>query len=103
MLVLSDTPIPGVHIPECLAKNLKRVDNCMRPLSASVNAVRMRTEQWVARETGVAYQDTTGWVCTAECPPVVGDVLVYLDNNHLTNTYASFLGPYLELAIKSEL
>jgi hypothetical protein len=30
-----------------------------------------------------------------ECPPVVGNVLVYLDTRHLTQSYAKTLTPYL--------
>ncbi len=30
------------------------------------------------------------------CPPVVGNVLVYQDSHHLTSTYALTTAPYLE-------
>jgi hypothetical protein len=30
------------------------------------------------------------------CPPIVGNVLVYQDNHHLTGTYALTIAPYLE-------
>ena len=30
------------------------------------------------------------------CQPVVGNVLVYQDNHHLTSTYTLTIAPYLE-------
>ncbi|MDD7966368.1 acyltransferase family protein [Actinomycetospora lemnae] len=42
----------------------------------------------------VSFLDTSHFVCTAsECPPVIGGVFVYLDNNHLTATYARSMSP----------
>ena len=43
---------------------------------------------------------THQWLCTeAGCPPVVGNILVYRDDNHMTGTYASFIAPLLDEAI----
>jgi hypothetical protein len=33
------------------------------------------------------------------CPPVVDNVLVYRDDNHITATYSSFLAPPVEAAV----
>lgn len=41
--------------------------------------------------------DLTGYLCDAErCPPVIGNVMVYRDSNHLSASYAKTLGPALE-------
>ena len=49
---------------------------------------------------GGRYADLTALFCTAErCPVIVGNDLVYRDDNHLTIEYAEVLGPVLaELA-----
>ena len=40
------------------------------------------------------------WFCTESgCPAVVGNILVYRDDNHMTVTYASFIAPLLDEAI----
>jgi hypothetical protein len=40
--------------------------------------------------------DLTHFFCDARlCYPVIGGALVYRDSNHLTNVYATSLGPYL--------
>lgn len=42
----------------------------------------------------VSFLDLSHFVCTPTvCPPVVGGVFVYLDNNHLTATYARSMSP----------
>ncbi|SCE65196.1 hypothetical protein GA0070564_101126 [Micromonospora mirobrigensis] len=35
------------------------------------------------------------WLCRATCPYVVGNVLVYHHNNHLTTAYSTMLAPLL--------
>ncbi|MEY4349190.1 MAG: hypothetical protein RL719_487, partial [Actinomycetota bacterium] len=37
------------------------------------------------------------------CPPVIGHVVVYRDDNHLTNTFTRTLAPYLEPSIIAAL
>jgi peptidoglycan/LPS O-acetylase OafA/YrhL len=44
----------------------------------------------------VSFLDLSHFVCTAtECPPVIGGVFVYLDDNHLTATYGRSMSPVL--------
>lgn len=44
----------------------------------------------------VSFLDLSQYVCTTtECPPVIGGVFVYLDNNHLTATYGRSMSPVL--------
>jgi hypothetical protein len=39
------------------------------------------------------------WFCiTTLCPTVVGNVLVYRDDNHMTVTFASLIAPLLDAA-----
>ena len=41
--------------------------------------------------------DMSNLICTAKlCHPIVGNVEVYRDLHHLTNTYVLTLAPYLE-------
>jgi hypothetical protein len=52
-----------------------------------------------ARRAGVAVLDPTPWLCTRRCPLIVGDLLVYRDNNHLTSAYVASLSPLLRRAL----
>ncbi len=44
----------------------------------------------------VSFLDIADAVCTAEFCPAFGNVLVYLDDNHLTATYAASMAELLE-------
>jgi hypothetical protein len=44
--------------------------------------------------------DLTDRFCGPDrCPAVIGNVAVYRDNNHVTDTYARSLTPYLGAAL----
>lgn len=48
--------------------------------------------------------DLTRYLCDAErCPPVIGNVMVYRDSNHLSASYVKTLGPALEPFIRDWL
>ena len=49
-----------------------------------------------SRRSGVTPVDLTEWICPdGMCPAVIGGVVVYLDDNHLTWSYARTLAPAL--------
>lgn len=48
----------------------------------------------------VTFLDFSDYYCTADvCPPVVGNVLVYLDHNHTSATFMATLSPIAERMI----
>jgi hypothetical protein len=48
----------------------------------------------------VSFLDFTDYYCTPdECPPVIGNVFVYMDYNHTSATFMTTLAPVLERAI----
>ncbi len=52
----------------------------------------------------VSFVDLSDYYCTPEiCPPVLGNVLVYLDNNHVTATYLSTMATIFATAMDSAL
>jgi peptidoglycan/LPS O-acetylase OafA/YrhL len=51
-----------------------------------------------------AFVDLSDYFCTpAVCPPVIGNVLVYMDDNHVTRTYMETLAPILKREIAGAL
>jgi hypothetical protein len=45
----------------------------------------------------VTFLDLAEYVCTdTRCPAEIGNVLVYLDDNHLTASYATTIAPVIE-------
>ncbi len=100
VLVLGDTPTPASDVPSCVASHLGTVAACAAARSDAVRDDRLQVEREVAAAHGAAFVPTSDWLCTdAGCPVIVGDVLVYRDNNHLTATAATWLAPYLDAAI----
>ena len=57
----------------------------------------------VARANGVTVIEPIPWFCTDVCPVVVGNILVWKDNSHLTTKYAALLTPLLEARLREVL
>ena len=98
---LQDTPWPQGSAPDCLATNPERTTTCNRPVAAAVQEQpRRRLVAAALRGRGVTVVDPVAWFCTATtCPPVIGDVLVYRDDSHVTDDYALAVAPLLAAAL----
>jgi hypothetical protein len=49
---------------------------------------------------GVPVLRTRQWFCTeSQCPVIVGNLLVYRDDNHMTVAWSRFLAPLLDQSI----
>ncbi|WP_051704568.1 acyltransferase family protein [Glycomyces sp. NRRL B-16210] len=94
VVALRDTPSPRFDIPTCVDLHGAGAAECTVDRYDYYDA-RGFAELEVPE--GVHKADLTDYICdAATCPPVVGNVLVYRDDAHLTNTYALTLAPYLE-------
>ena len=52
----------------------------------------------------VGFLDLTDHLCTdTVCPPEIGNVMVYLDDNHLSASYARSLAPVVSLLLPAAL
>ena len=95
---IADTPYMGGSVPECLAApaNAGHAGNCTRRLSASLRGPEQRAVFLsYAGSPRATVIDPITWLCTDVCPPIVGNLLVYRDSNHMTMTYATALTPLL--------
>jgi peptidoglycan/LPS O-acetylase OafA/YrhL len=94
--VIIDPPQPGFNVPECLETNPGNPRECAYHRNdAEKTGAR---DQYTALEdaTGADAIDLTTWICPdGTCAPVVGDVIVWRDTNHLTATFAESLAPML--------
>jgi hypothetical protein len=90
-----DTPMPDLDVVECVATNLDDVGACNTPVEASRPfAGRVEAVAAALDGIGITTVDPEPWLCTqAECPAIVGDVLVYRDDSHMTATYSAWLAP----------
>jgi len=95
--VIEDTPYPKRDVPDCLAQNVRAVGECALPIEEaySDNDRRIRSAQ-AARDAGANLIDPAAWFCNqTNCPPIVGNVVVYSDNSHMTQTYSRALSTVL--------
>ena len=100
VLLLGDSATPKYLIPYCLANNIKNVPNCMATREEAVRSTRLGVEREVAAKYDVDFVPTSDWMCTdIVCPLIVGNVLMYRDDSHITATASEFLAPYVELAL----
>jgi hypothetical protein len=65
-----------------------------------VNSGGARAERAAVERAGGSYLDVSPWICTeSTCTVVVGNLLVYRDDNHLSTSYPAGLAPLLALEL----
>jgi len=105
VMVMSPTPKSDLQdVPDCLSANLDHATACTTPTPTAVNPAGFAAEQEAVIGAGGAYVDVTPWVCTpATCAVIMGNLLVYRDDNHLTTTFVSWLTPLVAAEIDTVL
>jgi peptidoglycan/LPS O-acetylase OafA/YrhL len=91
-------PIPNVHpmVPTCLSGHLDDATACSPARSVVVNEPGIAAEAAATKAGGGQYVDITALFCTpVHCPVIVGNTLVYRDDNHLTMEYARVIAPVI--------
>lgn len=93
LVVLLDNPGPDRPMPECVHENLDHLSRCtfkaVRPGGAPAQRRALRR---VPRATVIDMNDV---ICPGrrQCPPVIGNVMVYRDGSHITDQYATSATP----------
>jgi hypothetical protein len=104
VLVLGPVPDPHGNVPSCLSEHLDDVPACSPARPAGVDDAGVAAEQRATEAGGGRYAPVTDLFCTAAgCPVVVGDELVFRDDNHITPEYAAFLAPVLSALVDRTL
>lgn len=94
VLVLGPTPDMHTVVPICLSGNLDDVAACSAPRSKAVDAAGVAAEEAATIAGGGQYGNVIDLFCTPDrCPPIVGNTLVYFDQEHLTFEYSAALAP----------
>jgi hypothetical protein len=105
-VVLGDVPRPGhnpwnnVSGPYCLAAHEDDVQACSSQRATVLKGLYNDAEQSVARQAGAQYIDVIPWFCSSVCTAVIGNMVVYMDQNHITATYATYLSGALQAALQ---
>lgn len=85
---------------DCLAVDGSDVQACSKELRPVTDATYNDVEQDVATRAGVPYVDVTSWFCTSVCTAVIGNMVVYSNDYHVTATYATYLSGALQEALQ---
>ena len=99
-ILVADTPRPAGSVPACLADHRSDVQTC----TVTVDTGRVaELDGWLrtaTAEQAVGFVEPTAWLCIeGRCPTVLGDLLVYRDDNHLSDHAATWLEPLLDASI----
>jgi peptidoglycan/LPS O-acetylase OafA/YrhL len=99
VIALRDTPRPKIDIPDCISGHREDLMQCtFDRVSANGNGQSMVQAAEMAE---VPLIDLNDAICPTDlCAPIIGHVIVYADDNHITATYASSLAPRLEAAMR---
>ena len=98
IVYLEDTPYPGYNVAECVAAHLGDVKACNLPLSKAYAypATHQAINQALQKLGGVTLVNPAGWMCADNvCPAVVGNLLVFRDQSHLSVEFSQWLTPMI--------
>ena len=96
LLIIGDTPLPIHQIPNCLSNQPRNVRGCIAPRDESVDVSRVELEREVAGEHDASFVSVSDWLCgTWECPVIIGNMILYRDNNHISATASTYFAPFL--------
>jgi hypothetical protein len=96
VLVLGPIPNPPPMVPTCLSGHLDDATTCDPLRSAAVSDAGIAAERAATESGNGDYADVTELFCSiSRCPAIVGNTLVYRDDNHLTRQYALVLAPVI--------
>jgi peptidoglycan/LPS O-acetylase OafA/YrhL len=94
------TPKFSFDVPECLAQNNLDQNLCTRPRDRIFLSSYAQLQELIGL-ANFKLLDLTDSICESDvCRPIVGNVLVYRDDGHMTATYAQTLTGALELSIR---
>ena len=87
-VVLGNIPYMTQSVPACLSLHPKAVPACSTLSRTAVRSDYNGAERAAASASGASYVDPTPWFCSLVCTPIIGRNIVYLDQVHVTATYA---------------
>ncbi|MDT5004522.1 MAG: hypothetical protein QOJ24_1698 [Mycobacterium sp.] len=104
VLVASQVPDPHGTVPTCVSAQMDNAMACAPSRAEGLNDAGMAAESAATAAGGGQYLDLSELFCTANrCPVIVGNTLVFRDDNHITTEYARVLAPLVTETIERAL
>jgi peptidoglycan/LPS O-acetylase OafA/YrhL len=96
VLVLGPVADPHSTVPTCVSAHMDDVTACAPTRTDGLNDAGIKAEATATAAGGGQYSALSDYFCTADrCPAIVGNTMVYRDDNHVTTEYAQVLAPLL--------
>ena len=96
VLVLGPAPDPHGSAPACLSGHLDDATACAPTRPGALDDGGIGAERAATTGAGGQYADLTDLFCAPDrCPVIVGNTLVFRDDNHVTTEYAQLLTPVI--------
>jgi peptidoglycan/LPS O-acetylase OafA/YrhL len=103
-VMIADTPRMDETPSICLSAHLDDIAACARPRDAALASPSRSADAAAAATHDVPLIDLTDHICgPSVCSPVIGDILVFRDEHHLTATFSAMLAGPLGEALASNL
>lgn len=99
LIVLGDLPVLLHPAAECLAAHMDDINPCRTSRTEAFANVYHGPEAAAAAAVHAAYIDPSDWFCSQTCSPIIGNMLVYRNQFHITATYGVFLAGAIRAAI----
>jgi peptidoglycan/LPS O-acetylase OafA/YrhL len=97
LVVLEDTPQPGIDVPRCLVKYLDQPTRCDPPVTRALHPASSDAELAAVRAVAGAMRISLNrFMCdTARCPVLLDGTVRFQDDHHLSVQFAASLAPQL--------
>lgn len=104
VLVLGPVPDPHGTVPTCVSARMDDALACAPQRSIAMNDNGVAAEAAAVRAGGGQYADLGRYFCTDQlCPVIIGNTLVFRDDNHITAEYAKLMSPVVGELTRSAL
>ncbi|HEV3212066.1 MAG TPA: SGNH hydrolase domain-containing protein [Acidimicrobiales bacterium] len=87
-------------LPDCLAANPSHVQLCSVTNPNPKVTNHFSDDLAAAKAARVPYVNPQRWLCTSVCSPVIGNMISYYNNQHVSATYAAFLSGVWATALR---
>ena len=102
IIVIADTPYFGKNLAKCMESKMSNFEECTHSLE-NEEILKDPLIKAANLYDGVKLINMESYICPEQqCYPVIGDVLVWRDGNHMTRTYSETLAEdlYSEMGFK---
>ncbi len=104
VVYLADTPIRKTDVPSCIAAHSRSVNQCVVTRRSAINPTRLKADRAATKNQGVDHIFPDDWLCDPKrCAVIIGNVLLYRDQTHLTVAAAQYLTPYIDAMLEPYL